>query len=505
MKSASKNMIMSIVARVVSLLTGLIVQRYLLLAFGSTLNGLTTSINQAMAYLVLLEAGLGTASVQALYDPLASGNWEKISGIFTATGKEYKKISALFFSFLLGISFLIPLAVSGEVEFVTAGLLTLITGGSYVISYIMGGKYKALLDADRKIYVLYILDSVSVTASCVFRVVALNAGLGIIIVQLINLMCIAIKNAGYVIYVKVRYKKVNYKQKPDIKAIGKRWNVLVHSIAGIVVNNTDVFILTLFGSLKIVSVYGIYNTVFGQLSSIVQTTFMQAPQSSFGRLFHSDRSKFESAFELYEFFLSFILFLVCSIALVMILPFVEIYTKGVVDTNYIDSILPILFTLILLMNQIRIPSLITINVAGHFKETQWGAIVEALINISVSLSLFFFTDLGLYGLLIGTVCSYIFRTTDVILYTHRHLVISSVWVTVKSFLINLFAMVLIYYMFSIAIPLHSYSILDWIVKAVVVSLISVLIFCVINFLFNREKIVKIISIVISKLKFNKVK
>ena len=58
MKSASKNMIMSIVARAVSLVTGLIVQRYLLLAYGSTLNGLTTSINQAMAYLVLLEAGL---------------------------------------------------------------------------------------------------------------------------------------------------------------------------------------------------------------------------------------------------------------------------------------------------------------------------------------------------------------------------------------------------------------------------------------------------------------
>ena len=69
---------------------------------------------------------------------------------------------------------------------------------------------------------------------------------------------------------------------------------MIHSIAGIVVNNTDVIILTLFGSLKIVSVYGIYNMVFGQLSSIVQTTFMQAPQSSFGRLFHSDKGKFES-------------------------------------------------------------------------------------------------------------------------------------------------------------------------------------------------------------------
>ena len=72
MKSVSKNMTMSIIARLISLVAGLVVQRYLLLSFGSTLNGLTTSINQAMAYLVLLEAGLGTASVQALYDPLAS-------------------------------------------------------------------------------------------------------------------------------------------------------------------------------------------------------------------------------------------------------------------------------------------------------------------------------------------------------------------------------------------------------------------------------------------------
>ncbi|MDO4175795.1 MAG: hypothetical protein Q4D42_13635, partial [Eubacteriales bacterium] len=142
MRAASKNMTMSIVCRIVSLISGLIVQRYLLLAFGSTLNGLTTSINQAMAYLVLLEAGLGTASVQALYDPLAVGDWKTVNGIFTATGKEYKKISAIFVIALISISILIPLAVSREVEFFTAGLLTFITGASYVISYIMGGKYK---------------------------------------------------------------------------------------------------------------------------------------------------------------------------------------------------------------------------------------------------------------------------------------------------------------------------------------------------------------------------
>ncbi len=500
MRSASKNMLMSIIARLISLITGLIVQRYLLLAFGSTLNGLTTSINQAMAYLVLLEAGLGTASVQALYDPLASNDWKRVSGILTATGKEYKKISAIFLAFLIGVSVVIPLAVSGEVEFATAGLLTIITGGSYIISYIMGGKYKTLLDADRKIYVLYILDSISVIASCVFRVIALNAGQGIVIVQLINLACIFIKNIGYVCYVKINYKKVDYKQVPDMKAIGKRWNVLIHSLAGIVVNNTDIIILTLFGSLKIVSVYGVYNMVFSQLSSVIQTTFMQAPQSSFGQLYQKNRKKFKQAFELYEFIVTLVLFIICSIALTLISPFVELYTSGVSDADYIDIALPILFASILLMNQIRIPSLITINVAGHFKETQGGAIIEAIINISVSLMLFFFTNLGLYGLLIGTICSYLFRTVDVIIYTHRNLVKSSICHMVRNFIINLLTMIAIYSVFNLSVSIHTQSVIEWVIKAIGVSLITIFVYGAINYLFNKKKMIEIYSFVRSKLR-----
>ena len=489
MKSASKNMVMSVVSRLISLVTGLIVQRYLLLAFGSTLNGLTTSINQVMAYLVLLEAGLGTASVQALYDPLAVGNWKKVSGILTATGIEYKKISAIFFTLLLGVSVLIPLAVSGEVEFATAGLLTIITGSSYVISYIMGGKYKALLDADRKIYVLYALDSISVIASCVLRVIALNAGQSIVLVQLLNLACTAIKNAGYVIYVRVKYNKVNYRYPPDIAAIGKRWNVLIHSIAGIVVNNTDVIILTLFGTLKVVSVYGIYNMVFGQLSSIVQTTFMQAPQSSFGRLVHSDRNKFEDAFELYEFILSFILFVICSIALVMILPFVSLYTNGVDDVSYVDKKLPVLLTLILLMNQIRIPSLITINVAGHFKETQAGAIIEAIINIV--LSIIFVIKFGIIGVAIATFMAMTYRTIAHIFYLKDNILHRSIGKSLKNMIIFLISAIIIVILSKLCFIIEKITILNWIIYAIKNTVLAIVVFAVALGIFYRKQISKV--------------
>lgn len=503
MKSLSKNMFMTIITRVVTLITGLIIQQKILVAYGSSLNGLTSSITQVMSYLVILEAGLGTASIQALYLPLASKNWDKVSEIIAATGKGYKKISIIFLICLISASILVPLAVANQIEFFVSGLLTLITGGSYVVAYILGGKYKVLLNADRKLYILNIADCVSIIISCILRVLALNYGMGIIFVQTINLCCTVAKNIGYVSYIKRKYKQINYHAKPDYKAVSKRWNVLIHSLAGLVVNNTDVLILTLFANLKIVSLYSVYNMVFAQLSTIIQSTFMQAPQSNFGQLYNGNKRKYEEYYAVYEVGFSIFLFVIISIALTMILPFVSIYTHGVSDINYIDNVLPILFALILLMNQIRIPALVTINSAGAFKETQKGAIIEALINIIVSLALFFLTPLGLYGLLIGTICSYIFRTSDVFIYVYKYLLERKSIKCIKLLLVNFGLLIFAYIVFNIAFPIVVNTFLDWIIKAIFVSIVISVIFVVGNYCCNRQEtqntIIFIIRIIKKKL------
>ena len=69
---------------------------------------------------------------------------------------------------------------------------------------------------------------------------------------------------------------------------------------------------------------------------------------------------------------------------------------------YVDFWLPVLFAAILLMNHIRVPAILVINAKGDFKETQKGAVIESVINIVVSLLLFLLTDLGMYGLLLGS-------------------------------------------------------------------------------------------------------
>lgn len=495
-----KNMIMSVLARVVALVTGMVVQREILLAYGSSLNGLTSAIAQVMSYLVLLEAGLGAASIQALYAPLAHDEWNKVSGIISATGLAYKKISRLFLLILIVVSALLPMVVLDEVTYVLAAGLTLITGGSYVLSYIVGGKYKAILNADRKVYILYILDIITLTLSCGGRIIALRLGYNILIVQLINLATVGVKNVGYVIYVKKNYTSIDYSYKPDLKAIGKRWSVLLHNIAGIVVNHTDIMILTLFSNLKIVSVYSVYNMIFSQLSTTIQSTFLQAPQASFGRMYNNDIKAFNKMFSRYEYMFDLLLYYITAISVFMILPFVSVYTKGVTDIKYIDWWLPILFGAILLMSQIRTPSIIMINVAGAFAETQRGAVVEAVINLVVSLSLFFFTDFGIHGLLIGTVCSYLYRTVDVIVFNYRKLITVPVSGFIKNNIINSLSFCLCFIVFYILKPVMVSNFFEWIVQAVIVALVCGLVFLVFNLLMNRKNTIESFTFAIASLK-----
>ncbi len=58
-KQAFKNMVANLFLQVIVLLSGLILPRFILEAYGSSVNGMITSVNQFLTYLGLAEAGVG--------------------------------------------------------------------------------------------------------------------------------------------------------------------------------------------------------------------------------------------------------------------------------------------------------------------------------------------------------------------------------------------------------------------------------------------------------------
>ena len=70
-KKAFKNIMASMSYQVISIICGLITPRLLLLAFGSTYNGVVVSATQFLSMITILNVGIAGATRVALYKTLA--------------------------------------------------------------------------------------------------------------------------------------------------------------------------------------------------------------------------------------------------------------------------------------------------------------------------------------------------------------------------------------------------------------------------------------------------
>ena len=83
-KKSLKNILSAFLYQALTLILGFIVPRLTLNNYGSETNGFMSLISQIYSYIALLEAGLGTMVIQALYYPISKGDRGQVSGIVNA-------------------------------------------------------------------------------------------------------------------------------------------------------------------------------------------------------------------------------------------------------------------------------------------------------------------------------------------------------------------------------------------------------------------------------------
>ena len=109
----------------------------------------------------------------------------------------------------------------------------------------------------------------------------------------------------------------------------------------------------------------------------------------------------------------------------MILPFVSIYTGGVTDVQYRQPLFAMLMIAGSYAYSIRHPFGCVVSAAGHYRQTNVGAVGEVVINLAVSLILV--KPLGLIGVALGTFAAMSFRTLHTVWYLSKHILHRPVW------------------------------------------------------------------------------
>ncbi|MEW9052625.1 MAG: polysaccharide transport protein [Neobacillus sp.] len=467
-KKALFNFITSLLLQFITAIIGFILPLLYIKAYGSEINGLVSSIKQFLSYLTIVEAGVGAASIAALYSPIALSDKLSINGILSATKTFYRRSGYLFIFLVVLLAFIYPLIVGDEVNSSLSLLMVLILGLSGMMEYLVIGKYQVLLTADQKSYIVNIVQITGILLNALVCIVMVKGGFTVLAVQITSTLVYISRMFFLISYVKKRYRAINYNSKPNFSGISNRWDALIHQIAGLAVFSTPIIIVTIFCGLKEVSVFAIYNMIISGVVMLV-SAFSNGLMAAFGEILAKDeRATLLRAFSEFEGLYYLVMTWAYTCTALLFLPFIQIYTLNIQDADYIRPIAAILFIIVGVSNSIRVPPMTLVNAAGHYTQTKYRSITEAVINITVSLALV--QSLGIVGVLVGSICSYAYRTVDFILYSSRNILQRSVKYTFTKLIYNLVFASISILPFLTIFKIQAASFFEWIIWAMIIGI-----------------------------------
>ena len=146
-KKAALNMIGAIIELIVATVVSFIVPHYIIHAYGSSVNGLLSSIQQFLHYIALVESGIGAIGRASFYKPLAEHDNEVLSGNFKAIDGFYKKVAFIFLGYVAILAVLFPILVNRDFDWAYTALLIVIMSFSSWIQYDCGSTSQSCLQS----------------------------------------------------------------------------------------------------------------------------------------------------------------------------------------------------------------------------------------------------------------------------------------------------------------------------------------------------------------------
>ncbi len=495
-KKALKNIISNLTFQVTAIVCNFVLPIMIIKAFGSNVNGLISSITQFLSYISLLDSGFGVVIKSCLYKPLADKNKQEIENIIYASNRFFKIVALIFIVYILGLCILYPTVINNTFgTWFTVSLIIIISISTF-FEYFFGMSYRLILQADQKTYIISNIQTVVTILNAIMVVVLIKMNCSIQMVKLAASFVFITRPIIQNMYVKKKYN-ISFKNVNKNYKIEKKWDGFAQHIASIIHNNTDTAILSFF-SLTYVSIYAVYCLVIRAIKSITGS-FVTGLEASFGDMYvRGEIDHLNKRFKTYEIFYLTITTIVFACTLILITPFVSVYTRNVTDANYYQPLFGYLLVISEFVYMIRLPYSGITLAAGHFKETMIGAWIEAILNIVLSIILVY--KLGLIGVVIATIVAMSVRTLEFIYHTSKYILKRNILISLKMLLVFATEFLLSVFVCNFIPKMSNNDYLSWMMTAIEVFLVTTVVVLFMNSIFykdERKNILELLKNIIS--------
>lgn len=483
-KRLAANTLSSLILQLTTVICGFILPRFILGRFGSETNGLVNSIMQFLQIIAFLELGVGAVVQSALYKPLAEKANDRISAIVVSANRFFRRLAYTLIMYVAFLMAFFPYIAEQRVEHLSTAVLIAAMSINSFAQYYFGVVDRLLLTADQRGYVQYSAQTITLILNTIASIILIQEGASIQIVKLSTSLIYLLRPIAMRIYVNKRYL-LNRSIQFDGEPIKQKWNGIAQHLAAVVLERTDMVVLTAFRPFTDVSIYSVYLLVaYGVKKLFVSLT--NGLQAMVGKLWAKQEiDELRRVFGWIEWLVHNGTVFVFGCAGILIVPFVSVYTHGVGDADYNQPVLAALLICAQAAHCLRLSNNIMILAGGHYKQTQKYYLIAALINIIVSLVTV--KRWGLNGVAFGSLIAMVYHAIWMSIYNSKNLLKWPLRSIAKQLLADVIIL-LIGVAVSRLLHIKAVSYGSWLVLALKTVAIWVVVSLLVNYILYRQRV-----------------
>ena len=404
-RKSAKNLLFSIIGQFFGLVISFFARIIFIKILGGEYLGLNGLFTNILTVLSLAELGVGEAINFSLYKPLAENDTFKCQMLMQFYKKIYTIIGITVLLLGIVITPFLSFFINEVPDIPNLNVIFILFVVNTSISYFFSYK-RNLIIADQNRYIAtiyrYSFYFILNAAQIVFLIITKNY----IAFLLLQILCTLLENLFVSLKANRMYPYLKNKDKISLdnstktEIVKNTKAMMMHKIGGIVVTSTDNILLSKFVDLVTVGIYSNYYLVINALNTVF-TQFYTSIIASVGNLCAKENTKKQ-----YEVFnkVDFLGFWIYSFSSVSFICLINHFIQIWIGENYLFQIdIVLVLTINFYLTGMRKSVMTFREAAGLFYKDRWKAIIEAIVNLVVSIILV--TKYGTIGIFLGTMIS----------------------------------------------------------------------------------------------------
>lgn len=406
-ENAINNIISGTALKLYQMIFPFVLRTVMIYTLGMQYLGLSSLFTSVLQVLNLAELGVGSAMVYSMYKPIAMDDRKKICALMKLYKLYYRVIGIIILGVGLCLTPFIKKLISGEVPAdINVYILYLLNLLATVISYWLFAYKNCLLTAHQRTDIVSKVNIATFTVQYGLQLVALLVFKNYYLYVIAMLATQAMTNIVTAIVASKMFPNLNAagempkEERKEINSHVK--DLFTAKLGGVVTNSADTVVISAFLGLTVSAQYDNYyyimNSIFGMMTILYNACLAGIGNS----LVVETKEKNYKDFKKFSFILSWIIGF-CTVCLFCLYqPFMKIWVK---ETNMLhDSFIP-LFCVYFYVYELALIWATYKDAGGIWHNDRFRPLCVTIVNLGLNLIMVNF--IGLYGILLSTVLSYL--------------------------------------------------------------------------------------------------